>query len=95
MRKSVRAASPLPAGVLTAGLTAINAGPAHAADPTTMTSGFYAYPGNSALRRANANPGDGWAAAIRTSIANTPAVVVLEPAARSRELHDGRSDRRA
>ncbi len=73
MRKSVRAASALLAGVLTAGLTVINAGPAHAADPTAMTSGFYTDPDNSALRWANANPGDGRAAAIRTSIANSPA----------------------
>ncbi|MFD7256632.1 glycoside hydrolase family 6 protein [Streptomyces sp. NPDC059874] len=73
MRKSVRAASALLAGVLTTGLALIEAGPAYAADPTTMTSGFYTDPDNSALRWANANPGDGRAAAIRTSIANTPA----------------------
>ncbi|MEU8460509.1 glycoside hydrolase family 6 protein [Streptomyces sp. NPDC029003] len=73
MRKSVRAASALLAGALTAGLALLNAGPAYAADPTTMTSGFYTDPDNSALRWANANPGDGRAAAIRMSIANTPA----------------------
>ncbi|WP_330328855.1 glycoside hydrolase family 6 protein [Streptomyces sp. NBC_00536] len=73
MRKSVRAASALLAGALTAALALINAGPAYAADPTTMTSGFYADPDNSALRWTNANPGDGRSAAIRTSIANTPA----------------------
>ncbi|MFF5701164.1 glycoside hydrolase family 6 protein [Streptomyces sp. NPDC012794] len=73
MRKSVRAASVMLAGALTAGLALLNAGPAYAADPTTMTSGFYTDPDNSALRWANANPGDGRAAAIRTSIANTPA----------------------
>lgn len=73
MRKSFRAASALLAGVLATGLAAINASPAYAADPTTMTSGFYTDPDNSALRWANANPGDGRAAAIRTSIANTPA----------------------
>ncbi|MER8002364.1 glycoside hydrolase family 6 protein [Streptomyces sp. NPDC095613] len=45
---------------------------AHAADPTTMTSGFYADPDSSPKRWAAANPGDGRAAAIGTSIANTP-----------------------
>lgn len=73
MRTSVRAASALLAGALTAGLALLNAGPAYAADPTTMTSGFYTDPDNSALRWTTANPGDGRAAAIRTSIANTPA----------------------
>ncbi|MFJ9519918.1 glycoside hydrolase family 6 protein [Kitasatospora sp. NPDC101801] len=73
MRTSVRTASALLAGVLTAGLAVINTGTAHAADPTTMTSGFYLDPDNSALRWANANPGDGRATAIRSSIADTPA----------------------
>jgi endoglucanase len=45
---------------------------AHAADPTTMTSGFYVDPDSSAKRWAAANPGDGRAAAINSSIANTP-----------------------
>ncbi|MFB6517195.1 glycoside hydrolase family 6 protein [Streptomyces sp. NPDC056401] len=73
MLRSARAASTLLAGVLAAALAVIDAGPAHAADPTTMTSGFYTDPDNSALRWARANPGDGRAAAIRTSIADTPA----------------------
>jgi len=73
MRTSVRTSSALLAGVLATGLALINAGPAHAADPTGMTSGFYTDPANSALSWANANPGDGRAAAIRNSIANTPA----------------------
>ncbi|MEV0531429.1 glycoside hydrolase family 6 protein [Kitasatospora sp. NPDC050463] len=73
MRKSIRTASALLAGALTAGLALVGAGPAYAADPTTMTSGFYVDPDNSALRWANANPGDGRAQAIRSAIANTPA----------------------
>ncbi len=73
MRKSVRAASALLAGLLAGGLALLHAGPAYAADPTTMTSGFYTDPDNSALRWTAANPGDGRAAAIRASIANTPA----------------------
>jgi len=73
VRKPTRTASALLAGALAAGLALINAGPAYAADPTTMTSGFYVDPDNSALRWVNANPGDGRAAAIRSAIANTPA----------------------
>jgi endoglucanase len=72
MRTSRKAASALLAAVLSTGLAAIGAGPAYAADPTTMTSGFYTDPDNSALRWVNANPGDGRAAAIRTSIATAP-----------------------
>ncbi|MER5475870.1 glycoside hydrolase family 6 protein [Streptomyces sp. NPDC002734] len=45
---------------------------AHAADPTTLTSGFYVDPDSSAKRWTAANPGDGRAAAINSSIANTP-----------------------
>ncbi|MGW7167784.1 glycoside hydrolase family 6 protein [Streptomyces sp. NPDC054884] len=45
---------------------------AHAADPTTMTSGFYADPDSSAKRWVAANPGDGRAPAVNASIANTP-----------------------
>ncbi|MER6679870.1 glycoside hydrolase family 6 protein [Streptomyces olivaceoviridis] len=45
---------------------------AHAADPTTMTSGFYVDPDSSAKRWVAANPGDGRASAINASIANTP-----------------------
>ncbi|WP_030192674.1 glycoside hydrolase family 6 protein [Streptomyces sp. NRRL S-87] len=73
MRTSLRAVSALLAGVLGTGLALIGAGAAYAADPTTMTSGFYTDPDNSALRWSDANPGDGRAAAIRTSIGRTPA----------------------
>ncbi|WP_030394430.1 glycoside hydrolase family 6 protein [Kitasatospora purpeofusca] len=73
MRNLVRTAAALLAGALSTGLALVNAGPAHAADPTGMTSGFYTDPENSALGWANANPGDGRAAAIRSSIGNTPA----------------------
>ncbi|MCB5168543.1 glycoside hydrolase family 6 protein [Streptomyces bambusae] len=73
MRTRIRAASALLAGVLTTGFALLGIGPAHAADPTGMTSGFYTDPDNSALRWVNANPGDGRAAAIRTFIAQTPA----------------------
>lgn len=45
---------------------------AHAADPTTMTSGFYVDADSSAKRWVAANPGDGRASAINASIANTP-----------------------
>lgn len=45
---------------------------AHAADPTTMTNGFYVDPDSSAKRWAAANPGDGRAPAINAFIANTP-----------------------
>ncbi|CAL9350055.1 glycoside hydrolase family 6 protein [Streptomyces sp. enrichment culture] len=46
--------------------------PAHAADPTTMTSGFYVDPHSSAKQWVAANPGDGRAPAINASVANTP-----------------------
>ncbi len=45
---------------------------AHAADPTTMTNGFYTDPDSSAKRWAAAKPGDGRAPAIDVPIANTP-----------------------
>ncbi|WEO93256.1 glycoside hydrolase family 6 protein [Streptomyces sp. FXJ1.172] len=45
---------------------------AHAAGPTTMTSGFYVDPDSSAKRWVAANPGDGRASAINASIADTP-----------------------
>ncbi|NUO42277.1 MAG: endoglucanase, partial [Streptomyces sp.] len=45
---------------------------AHAADPTTMTSGFYADPNSTAKQWVTANPGDGRAPAINAAIANTP-----------------------
>lgn len=43
-----------------------------APDPVAMTSGFYVDPNSSPAVWSAANPGDGRAAAIRTSIANTP-----------------------
>ncbi|MGW0121504.1 glycoside hydrolase family 6 protein [Streptomyces sp. NPDC003327] len=46
--------------------------PAHAADPTTMTSGFYVDPNSAAKQWAAANPNDGRAPAINTSLAGTP-----------------------
>ncbi|WP_432138115.1 glycoside hydrolase family 6 protein [Streptomyces sp. bgisy154] len=45
---------------------------AHAADPTTMTSGFYVDPNSSARRWVAANSGDGRAPAIESALANTP-----------------------
>lgn len=53
-------------------LTLTAAPSAQAADPTTMTNGFYVDPDSSAKRWATANPGDGRASAINASIANTP-----------------------
>lgn len=53
-------------------LTLAAAPSAQAADPTTMTNGFYVDPDSSARRWAAANPGDGRAPAINASIANTP-----------------------
>ncbi|PYC88363.1 endoglucanase [Streptomyces tateyamensis] len=73
MRRSRRRLSLLVAASLTALLSAVNPGTAYAADPTTMTHGFYLDPGSSAQQWLNANPGDGRAAAIRASIANVPA----------------------
>ncbi|WP_328513325.1 glycoside hydrolase family 6 protein [Streptomyces mirabilis] len=45
---------------------------ARAADPTTMTNGFYVDPDSSAKRWVAANQGDGRAPAINASITNTP-----------------------
>ncbi|MFD3534839.1 glycoside hydrolase family 6 protein [Streptomyces sp. NPDC058664] len=45
---------------------------AHAADPTGMTSGFYTDPNSSAKQWVAANPADGRAPAINSSLANTP-----------------------
>jgi endoglucanase len=45
---------------------------AHAADPTTMTSGFYVDPNSTVKQWVAANLGDGRAAAINSAIANTP-----------------------
>lgn len=69
MRRRLRA---LAAAFLALPLALAAAPSAHAADPTTMTSGFYVDPESSAKRWAAANPGDGRAAAINASIANTP-----------------------
>ncbi|WP_430781871.1 glycoside hydrolase family 6 protein [Actinoplanes sp. G11-F43] len=46
--------------------------PAAHADPISQTSGFYINPTSSPAVWANANPGDGRAAAIRTAIAQKP-----------------------
>lgn len=61
----VAAASSLPLALATAPS-------ARAADPTTMTNGFYVDPDSSAKRWVAANQGDGRAPAINASIANTP-----------------------
>ncbi|MGW8851099.1 glycoside hydrolase family 6 protein [Streptomyces xiamenensis] len=53
-------------------LTSSPAQAAPAADPITMTSGFYVDPNSSPAAWAAANPGDGRASAIRDSIARTP-----------------------
>ncbi|MFD3655283.1 glycoside hydrolase family 6 protein [Streptomyces sp. NPDC058620] len=44
----------------------------HAADPTTMTNGFYVDPDSAARRWVAANRVDGRAPAVEASIANTP-----------------------
>jgi endoglucanase len=72
MRRSRRRLSLLVAASMAALLAAVQSGTAYAADPTTMTNGFYVDPGSSAQQWLNANPGDGRAAAIRNSIANVP-----------------------
>ncbi|MFE0464421.1 glycoside hydrolase family 6 protein [Kitasatospora sp. NPDC058965] len=72
MRRSRRRLSLLVAASLTALLATVHPGTAYAADPTTLTHGFYVDPGSSAQQWVNANPGDGRAAAIRSSIANVP-----------------------
>ncbi|GAA2250317.1 hypothetical protein GCM10010145_17170 [Streptomyces ruber] len=69
MRRRLRA---LAAALFALPLAFAAAPSAHAADPTTMTSGFYVDPDSSAKRWVAANPGDGRAAAINASIANTP-----------------------
>ncbi|MFD5462637.1 glycoside hydrolase family 6 protein [Kitasatospora sp. NPDC127059] len=71
MRRSLRRLFLLLAPALTALLVAVNPGAAHAT-PTTLTSGFYVDPDSSAQQWLNANPGDGRAAAIRSSIAAVP-----------------------
>ncbi|MFI6154770.1 glycoside hydrolase family 6 protein [Kitasatospora sp. NPDC051170] len=72
MSRSLRRRSLLLAPVLCTALLTLHPVAAHAADPTGMTSGFYADPDSSAQRWVNANPGDGRAPAIRSSIADVP-----------------------
>ncbi|MEV6249787.1 glycoside hydrolase family 6 protein [Streptomyces sp. NPDC051742] len=69
MRRRFRA---LTAALLALPLTLTVAPSAHAADPTTMTSGFYTDPNSTPRQWVNANPGDGRTPAIKASIANTP-----------------------
>jgi endoglucanase len=69
MRRRLRA---LAAALFALPLALAVAPSAHAADPTTMTSGFYVDPDSSVKRWVAANPGDGRAPAISASIANTP-----------------------
>ncbi|NUS14950.1 MAG: endoglucanase [Streptomyces sp.] len=72
MRHPHRRLSLLLVAALTGLLAAFSPGTASAADPTTMTSGFYVDPNSTAQQWVNANPGDGRAAAIRASIAGVP-----------------------
>lgn len=67
-----RGPSLLLATALTALLSAVNTGTAHAADPITMTSGFYVDPDSTVQQWVNANPGDGRTPAIRSAIAAVP-----------------------
>ncbi|MGO4428521.1 endoglucanase, partial [Streptomyces sp. MCAF7] len=69
MRRRLRV---LVAALFTLPLALAIAPSAHAADPTTMTNGFYVDPDSSAKRWVAANPGDGRAPAINASLANTP-----------------------
>jgi endoglucanase len=69
MRRRIRA---LVAALAALPMALAVAPPAHAADPTTMTSGFYVDPNSSAKQWVAANPGDGRAPAIDTFVANTP-----------------------
>ncbi|CAM5297721.1 glycoside hydrolase family 6 protein [Streptomyces fumanus] len=62
----------LAAALLALPLALAAAPSAHAADPISMTSGFYVDPASSAKRWVTDNPGDGRAAAINNAIANTP-----------------------
>ncbi|MEE1784521.1 glycoside hydrolase family 6 protein [Streptomyces sp. SP17BM10] len=72
MRRSLRTRSLLLVPVLSTALLTLHPGSAHAADPTGMTHGFYVDPDSSAKRWVDANPGDGRAPAIRSSIAAVP-----------------------
>ncbi|GHE15167.1 glycoside hydrolase family 6 protein [Streptomyces alanosinicus] len=69
MRRRLRA---LLASFFALPLTIAVAPSAHAADPTTMTSGFYVDPDSTVKRWVAGSPGDGRAPAINASIANTP-----------------------
>ncbi|WP_318211690.1 glycoside hydrolase family 6 protein [Streptomyces sp. SJL17-1] len=69
MRRRIRA---LAAAFLALPLALAAAPSAHAADPTTMTSGFYVDPNSTAKQWVAANPGDGRTPAINGSLANTP-----------------------
>ncbi|KNE79395.1 MULTISPECIES: glycoside hydrolase family 6 protein [Streptomyces] len=69
MRRRLRT---LAAALLTLPLALTLAPSAHAADPTTMTNGFYVNPDSSAKQWVAANSGDGRAAEIDSAIANTP-----------------------
>ncbi|MFF2078246.1 glycoside hydrolase family 6 protein [Kitasatospora sp. NPDC058162] len=71
MRRPLRTLSLLMAPALTALLVAVQPGAAHAAAPA-LTGGFYVDPDSSAQQWLNANPGDGRAADIRSSIASVP-----------------------
>ncbi|MFD8082438.1 glycoside hydrolase family 6 protein [Kitasatospora sp. NPDC059722] len=72
MRRALPKLSLLLAPALAGLLVAVHPGTAYAADPTTMTGGFYVDPDSSAQQWLNANPGDGRAPAIRSSIADVP-----------------------
>ncbi|MFE9017242.1 glycoside hydrolase family 6 protein [Streptomyces sp. NPDC007808] len=69
MRRKVRA---LVAALCALPLALTLAPSAHAADPTTLTNGFYVDPNSTPKQWVAANPGDGRASAINASIANTP-----------------------
>ncbi|MFC1415529.1 glycoside hydrolase family 6 protein [Streptacidiphilus cavernicola] len=73
MRSPARALSLTLATALTTALVALHTGTAYAASPVGMTNGFYADPNSSAKQWVAANPGDGRTAAIKASIAKTPA----------------------
>jgi endoglucanase len=65
--------SVLLAAGLAAGLAWTPAAAHAAADPYTLTNGFYVNPNNSAEVWANANPSDGRAVAIKSNIGAKPA----------------------
>ena len=69
MRRRLRA---LLAALSSLPLALVAAPSAHAADPTTMTNGFYVDPDSSARRWVAANPGDGRPPALTASLATTP-----------------------